>query len=250
MADKLISRLQKEIPRGAPFSSAVLHDLGISNDLIQQYVRSGWLARLARGVFMHAGDRLDRDATLVFLETRIPGLHMAAKTALALHGYQQNLSMTPIPIVWGAAHSSLPDWFTERFACRYRRSRLFNESVDLAAGLHRLPEAPRGPLVAEPELALLEMLSEVGVNQELEEARLIMESMRQIRTKRLGDWVAACSRIKAVRLCVYLARQLNMPWAQKVLEATPVPMLRHRWVMRLPNGSTLTLPAMKKEGTS
>lgn len=250
MATKLISKLQREVSRGAPFSSTALHNLGISNDLIQQYVRSGWLTRLARGVFMHAGDTLDRDATLVFLETRIDGLHIAAKTALAYHGYQQNLSMRPIPIVWGAAHSSLPKWFTERFQCRYSGSRLFNKKVDLTTGLHRLPEIPKGPLVAEPELALLEMLSEVGVNQELEEARLIMESMRQIRMKRLGYWVLACERVKAVRLCVYLAQQLNMPWAAKVREVAPAAMLRHRWVMRLPRRSTLTLPAIEKEGAS
>jgi hypothetical protein len=250
MAKNLINRLQKQIPRGAPFSSAELHDLGISNDLIQQYVRSNWLERLARGVFMHAGDTLDRDSTLVFLETRIDKLHFAAKTALALHGYQHNLSKTPTPIIWGAAQSTLPDWFTKRFPCRYSGGRLFNESIDVSTRLQRLPEAPRGPLVAEPELALLEMLSEVGVNQQLDEARLIMESMRQIRSKRLGQLLAACTRVKAVRLCVYLALQMNMSWAQKALETAPVAMLQHRWVMRLPNGSTMTLPAIEKKGVS
>lgn len=248
--NKSIKILQREFPRGAPFCSAALHERGISNDLIQQYVRSGWLERLGRGVFMHAGDTLQREASLVFLESRIEGLHIAAKSALARHGYQHNLSPVAAPIVWGTAQGKLPDWFTERFACRYSGSQLFDTSVESATGLLRLPEAPDGPLVAEPERALLEMLSEVGVHQEVEEARLIMESMRQIRTKRLLYWINACKMVKAVRLCAYLARELGMPWSGKVLGGISDAKLRHRWVARLPDGSTLSLPAMEKGESS
>lgn len=243
----LIKIVQKEFPRGAPFDSAALHELGISNDLINQYVRSGWLERLGRGVFMHAGDTLHRDATLVFLESRIVDLHIAAKSALARHGYQHNLSPVVVPIVWGTAPGRLPEWFTERFACRYSGRQLFDAGVDSGAGLLRLPEAPDGPLVAEPERALLEMLSEVGVHQELEEARLIMESMRHVRTKRLLYWIKACKMVKAVRLCAYLARQMGMPWSGKILDGIPDEKLRHRWVVRLPDSSTLSLPAMEKD---
>lgn len=199
---------------------------------------------------MHTGDTLNRDAALVFLESKIEGLHIAAKSALARQGYQQNLSPVAVPIVWGAAQGKLPAWFTERFECRYSGSQLFDPGVDPGSGLLRLPEAPDGPLVAEPERALLEMLSEVGVHQELEEARLIMESMRQIRTKRLLYWIRACNRVKAVRLCAYLARQMGMPWSEKVLDGIPDAKLQHRWVVRLPDGSTLSLPAMTKEEPS
>lgn len=248
--NNLIKTLQKKFPRGAPFDSSALHERGISNDLINQYVRSGWLERLGRGVFMHAGDTLYRDAALVYLESKIEGLHIAAKSALARHGYQQNLSPVAVPIVWGTAQGRLPNWFTARFACRYSGSQLFETSADPGAGLLRLPEAPNGPLVAEPERALLELLSEVGVHQELEEARLIMETMRQIRTKRLLHWLNACKMVKAVRLCAYLTRQMSMPWSEKVLGGISAAKLRHRWVGRLPDGSTLSLPALKKDEPS
>jgi len=242
----LINDLQKEFPRGAPFGSVALHRLDISNDLINQYVRSAWLERLGRGVFMHAGDSLNLDATLVFLESRIEGLHVGAKSALALHGYQQNLAVAAPQILWGVTQAKLPDWFTERFEYRYNSSRLFRGGANGDTGLLRLPEAPNGPLVAEPERALLEMLSEVGVHQELEEARLIMESMRQMRSKRLLYWIDVCKMVKAVRLCAYWSRQLNLPWAEKVIVSIPEEMLRHRWVVRLSDGKTFSLPAIKK----
>jgi len=240
----LINRLQKDLPRGAPFGSETLHGLGISNDLANQYVRSGWLIRLGRGVFMHAGDGLDLNATLAFLETRFEGLHVAAKSALARHGYRQNLTPSERLILWGPAKAELPDWFTERFPVRFNRTRLFSDAAEPRKGLVSLPELPNGPRVAEPELALLEMLSEVGVHQEMEEARAIFESMRQIRSKRLMHWLGRCRQVKAVRLCAYLATELNLPWAEKVVGEIPADMLRHRWVSRLKDGTTMILPAM------
>jgi len=242
----LIHRLQVRFPRGAPLGSAALGRLGISNDLSAQYVRSGWLLRLGRGVFMHAGDTLRLDPTLLFLESRIGGLHVAAKSALARHGFRQNIAAVEPLILWGPPKVVLPAWFSERFSLRYNQTQLFRESAVSMPGLSRLSEVPDGPLVAEPELALLEMLSEVGVHQQLEEARAIMESMRQIRAKRLLQWMRYCKMVKAVRLCAYWARQLELPWAEKVIMGVPEEMLRHRWVTRLRDGSTLSLPAIHR----
>lgn len=242
----LINRLQSEFPRGAPLESRELQKTGISNDLVNQYVRSGWLTRLGRGVFMHAGDTLKLEPTLVFLESRNEGLHVAAKSALAWHGYQQNLP-TEVPLIlWGPPKVNLPEWFIERFLVRYNGSQLFSGVRDIREGLIRLPETPEGPRIAEPELALLEMLSEVGVHQEVEEAQAILESMRQIRSKRLRYWLSRCNLVKAVRLCAYWSRQLDLPWAEKVISAIPGEMLRHRWVVRQKNGTTLSLPPMQE----
>lgn len=244
----LINRLQRDLPRGAPFGSEILHGLGISNDLANQYVRSGWLVRLGRGVFMHAGDSLALDPTVVFLASRLEGLHVAAKSALARHGYRQNLTTGEPLILWGPSKAVLPEWFTERFPVRYNRTQLFDGASNAGEGLVCLPETPGGPMLSEPELALLEMLSEVGVHQEMEEARAIFESMRQIRSKRLVHWIARCRRIKAVRLCANWAKQLDLPWAEKVIGEIPADMLRHRWVSRLGDGTTLSLPPMKGGG--
>ena len=227
---------------GGPFGSGCLRGSGICDDLSAQYVRAEWIQRVGRGVFMHVGDQLQLDPTLVFLESKIAGFHVAAKSALARHGYRQNLSASEPVILWGAPKARLPDWFVERFAGRYNRTQLFSSPE--SAGLCRLPESPNGPLVSEPELALLEMLSEVGLSQELNEARAIMEGMRQIRVKLLLQWIQCCKMVKAVRLCAYWSRELELPWAERVIDGIPDAMLRHRWAGRLANGGTLNLPAM------
>lgn len=236
-----IKELQSTLPRGAPFDTARLRDLGISPALAHRYVKSGWLEKLGRGVFMFAGDSLTRDGTLCFLEGRTPGLHVAAKTALAWHGFRHNIAHEEPLVLWGDGSGGLPEWFGKRFAARYGTPRLFDGKLPSGYGISPLPESPDGPNVSEPERALLEMLSEVGVHQEVGEARHIMEGVRQLRSRHLQRLLEACRMVKAVRLCVTWSEELGLPWASSARKAARGRMGTGRWVARLKDGSTLIL---------
>jgi hypothetical protein len=241
MSSSLIKTLQVTLPRGEPFDSARLGELGVSPALAHRYVKSGWLERLGRGVFMFAGDSLSRDSTLRFLETRIPGLHVAARTALAWHGFRHNIAHEEPLVLWGERSGGPPEWFQQRFMARYSAPRLFDDELPSAYGISPLPGSPDGPRVSEPERALLEMLGEVGVHQEVDEARHIMEGVRQLRTRQLKRLLAACRMVKAVRLCVLWSEELGLPWAAQAREAAAGRMGAGRWIGRLKDGSTLVL---------
>jgi hypothetical protein len=217
--------------------------LGISAALAHEYVRSGWLIRLGRGVFMFAGDRLERDATLRFLARRMEGLHVAARTALEWHGFRQNLAHREVISLRATRNQTLPEWFLERFPARCSAPRLFSDEMPQGFGLAFLPELPDGPLVSVPERALLEMLSEVGVRQEVEEARSVMESVRQLRTQVLTTILQACMMRKAVRLCVTWSAELGLSWADVAARAAAGRIGTGRWIRRLKDGSTLILKA-------
>jgi len=192
---------------------------------------------------MFAGDQLARDASLKFLETKISGLHVAAKSALSLHGFRQNVAFQETTILWGSQRAILSQWFQERFTARYSNSRLFGEDLPAGFGLAPMPESPDGPLVSAPERALLEMLSEVGVWQEVEEARGIMENVRNLRTHELGILLENCRMIKAVRLCVLWAEEFGLSWAASARESATPKLGTKRWIKRLKNGRTLILNA-------
>ena len=219
MTNSLIKSLQTSGPRGRPLDSSVLRRLGISSALAHDYVKSGWLVRLGRGVFMFAGDTLQRDSTLGFLESRMPGLHVAAKTALAWHGYRQNVAQQEKLIPWGTRKGSLPTWFTDRFQARYTSCKLFDDHLPAGFCLAPLLNSQNGPTVSTPERALLEMLSELDTHESLEETRNIMELVRQLRTKHLATLIKHCRMIKAVRLCVVWAEELGLPWAEAARQA-------------------------------
>jgi hypothetical protein len=241
MAINRIKTLQTSLPRGAPFDTEDLARLGISVSLSHEYVKSGWLRKLGRGVFMFAGDELKRNETISFLERRIPGLHVAARTALAWHGFRHHVAARETTILWGDRRAVLPEWFGERFPARYNSTPLFDENLPSGAGITPMPDFPHGPRVSCPERALLEMLSEVGVCQEVEEARSIMEGLRQLRARQLKLLLSHCRMVKAVRLCVVWARELDLPWAGQARESAAGRMGTGRWITRLNDGSILII---------
>jgi hypothetical protein len=118
---------------------------------------------------------------------------------------------------------------------------VFSPKLSKGFGLHPLPEAPDGVPVSEPERALLEMLSEVGVHQGVEEARNIMEGVRSLRTEKLATLLKHCQRVKVRLLCVRWADELNLPWATAARDAAGKRHEQRHWSFRFKNGTALNL---------
>ena len=141
----------------------------------------------------------------------------------------------------GAGKASLPGWFQERFPSRYTARNPFSDGLPKNFGLQPQPETPEGVLVSVPERALLEMLSEVGVHQGIEEARNIMEGARVLRPEVLATLLKHCQRVKVARLCVGWAEELNLPWAAAARKAAGTRLGGSRWTARLKDGTLLVL---------
>jgi hypothetical protein len=238
---KPLKRLQTETRRGGPLDVPTLRSIWVSASHARNYVHSGWLQSLGRGVFAFPNDTLDRDACLNFLAKTVPGLHVAGKTALDWRGIRHNLSFRQRLTLLGDVSKPLPEWFTSRFSCSYAARHLFTSELSRDFGLEPLPENPNGPLVSVRERALLELLSEVGLSEGVEEARNIMESLFTVREDVLGQLLDCCSRGKVLRLCAQWSEELELNWApvaRKALDATPH---RGRWSARTRDGGTLVL---------
>jgi hypothetical protein len=231
-----LNRLFSQLPPGCPVTSEGLAALGVSADLAVHYVRAGWLTRLARGVFARPDTSLELHPSLRLLERRVQGLHVGGKSALDWHGVRHNVAPHPKLQLYGWASSPLPAWFTERFPSTYHRLRLFDEKPDAPLRVTRFQRQPVGPLLSDPERAVLELLSDVGVRQPLPEARDLLEGTPSLRAKVVQELLERCRQVKTVRLCLTLGRELGLPWAAK-LDAT-----------RLPTGSTQRWVGRSKEG--
>ena len=199
-------------------------------------MRAGWLKRLARGVFARPDTPLELHASLRLLERRLKGLHVGGKSALDWHGVRHNVAQQPRLQLYGWASGPLPSWFTERFPSSYHRLRLFDEKPDALLRVSRFQRKPDGPLVSDPERAVLELLSDVGVRQPLQEARDLLEGTPSLRAAVLQELLARCKQVKTVRLCLTLGRELGLPWAAKLDPK------------RLPTGSDQRWVGRSKEG--
>lgn len=162
---------------------------------------------------MLPGDTLTRDGCLAFLAERVPGFHVGGKTALDWRGVRQNVSFREVLSLWGNQTKPLPAWFTERFDNHYQATQLFDAKLRKGFGLQPLPNGHPDVPVSVPERALLELLSDVGKTQSLDEARQLVETLRSLREKTLDELLTHTTRIKVVRLAELLASDLELPWA-------------------------------------
>jgi len=215
--------------------------VGVSSALAHHYLKSGWLTRLGRGVFMFPNDTLRQADCLKFMARRLRGFHVGGKTALAWRGVRHNLPAQEPLWLWGDQKARLPEWFLERFRARYTTRSPFASSLPKGFGLQTLPETPDGVMVSVPERAMLELLSEVGVHQGIEEARHIIESLRALRPDVLATLLKHCPRVKVARLCVLWAEEFNLPWAVAARKAAGKEHGRSRWTARFKDGTTLIL---------
>jgi len=236
-----IKNLMEVLPRGEPVETATLVKHGVSPFLASYLSRNGWLQHLSRGVYLLRGDKLTRDGSLRYLARHIPGFHVGGKTALAWRGVQHNLSVRENLELWGDKPFRLPTWLTTQFDCHYQTTQLFAAELPVGHGLQPLPALSDGILVSTPERALLEMLSNVGKRQSVEEARNLVEGLRNPRPQVLSTLLSHCVRIKVVRLAKFLADEAELDWADIVRSHSDQIGSDSRWTVRTKSGELLSL---------
>ena len=240
----LIKNLYAAIPHGAPFDLESLALQNVSAKQASQYVKSGWLVRLGQGVYAYPSDHLDAPACIRLLQAKCPGLHIGGKSALDLHGVRHNLAIRKNWVLWGENRFILPEWFTSRFRARFVHTRIFDwQSSSLNAETISTPAGALENLkVSVPERAVLELLSDVGIHQDLEEARNLFDGLRNLRTDLLGHLLASCTSVKTVRLFLTWARETGVVDVDQLLKNHKIKTgSKSRWITRLKDGTLLTL---------
>ncbi len=230
-----------ELPRGTPLSTAWLAERGLQAQQVARLAGSGWLHRLGRGVYLLPGDELNRDASIAALVKDYPGLHVAGKTALAWRGVRHNLAFRETLLLWGDQAAQLPSWFTQAFPCSYQATHLFDSAMDPSLGMAALPGGRPDVPVSTPERAILELLSDVGKTQGLEEARHLVESARALRMPVLEELMLHLKRIKVARLAHLLAQESGLPWEPLARACSERLGGGKRWVSQTSTGERLNL---------
>lgn len=237
----LFRRLLPEAPRGTPLTAQWLQTQGLKGAQIGRLAEAGWLKRVRHGIYVLPGDELDRDASLASLSRYLPGLHVASKTALSWRGVRHNLACHERLNLWGDKAIVLPRWFTDTFPASYQTTHLFDSGLPTATGLAPLPGGHPDVRVSTPERAILELLSDVGKGQGLEEARHLVDGARSLRLDVLDELLAHLTRIKVARLAHTIAQELELPWAELARQHSERLGGGRRWVLTTRAGDRLDL---------
>ena len=96
-------------------------------------------------------------------------------------------------------------------------------------------------MVSTPERAVLELLSDIGKSQGLEEARHLVEGARALGADVLKALLAHLTRIKVARLAHAFAEELGLPWEALARRHSERLGGRLRWVSATKTGERLNL---------
>ena len=209
-----IKELLSKLEWDTPYGSRDLQALGLPSTAAARLAQSGWLKRLGRGVYQVPNAKLDMNKALAYLSREVPELHVGGKTALAWRGTRHNLEHQERLNLWGLKAGRLPAWFSNLFNVTYQSTRIFDNTLPPGFGLAPLPAGNPKVMVSVPERALLELFSDTGKLQSLEETLNVAESVRHLRPDVLETLLAHTTRVKVVRLAKLLAESLELPWVE------------------------------------
>ncbi|HEY3785209.1 MAG TPA: type IV toxin-antitoxin system AbiEi family antitoxin domain-containing protein [Steroidobacteraceae bacterium] len=195
-----------------------------------------------RGVYCRPNDTVAPYPSLILLQQKFDGLHVGGKSALEWYGVRHYVSQKPMLHLYGWIAARLPGWFIQRFPAEYHRKRLFDERPEALLHVGSFERRAGAPQASAPERALLELLSDVGVRQPLQEARQLTESTYNLRSDVLRELLQPCTSVKTVRLCLQLGRELSLPWFAKLDPATLPTGSKRPWVSKSADGLLVLKP--------
>lgn len=215
-----LNRLLREWPLGTVAVQAWLTDKGVSRQLAEAYRKTGWLERLARGVYIRTDDKVQWMGAVHALQHQLAlSIHPGAKTALQMQGLTHFLAVgTGAPVtLFGAPGEKLPGWFRQQdwgMRVDYTSSNLLPAAS--AEGLTEREVGAFSLVVSTPERAALELLRLVPHRESYEETRLIFEGLTTLRPKLVQQLLEECSSVKVKRLFLFLAEECGLAWFSKL----------------------------------
>lgn len=211
-----------KLPIGQLVTRQWLLAQGISVHKLDNWVKSGKLISLARGVFAREGSVITwknlASSLNVMSDTPV---YVGALTALELSGYGQYI--TEKLKVTFCGEGKEPPWLSRvqlDNRVRWRNSRkLWDTEILTSSGaLQEVEWQPGLPpyWVARPELAFMELLEQVPKKLSFEHADELMLGLSSLSPKRLDILLKGCNSIKVKRLFLYFARESGFAWYKKL----------------------------------
>ncbi|MDE2955981.1 MAG: type IV toxin-antitoxin system AbiEi family antitoxin domain-containing protein [Bacteroidota bacterium] len=220
--------LVNEVPQGCIIDGDWLDAMGIGRVNARSYVNSGWLERIACGVYRRPFPDsspeygVEWDTVLRSLRWLMGWTgHIGGESALSHHGYNHDMKFWTLCVF---VHGDpLPSWI-DRIPCGqefYRRPlTLFTGPRDMGVSSFR----PQGDTVparwplwySRPERALLEAMAEVPQRVDFYRIDKVVQSMwSRVSADNFNELLQACTSYKVRRLfCAFAARHDHHWWSK------------------------------------
>jgi len=208
---KLNQLLQNWQTGGLLFSSWLIRN-GYSDQLMQQYRKSGWLSFLSKGVMYRAGDKLSSFAALSSYNTQVnKEFYVGAHSALELSGFNHYVPMgKPVLIIGHPKEDKVPNWMIKidfEYEMKFFSTKIFKKPQ-----LVTVKYSDYQVLASVPEQAFLECLLLAPNQYTYLDIFYIMEQLTTLRADVVQLLLENTDNLKVKRLFLYMAQKAGHEW--------------------------------------
>lgn len=209
---KLMNLLSNHIP-GTVLLASWLEKKGISRDLQQYYLKSGWLESYGFGAFKRPNENIQWTGALNSIQRQTDlSVHIGGLTSIALQGLSHYVRLEKEPLyLFSPQYVKLPRWFLNQ---EWSKQIIHVKTKFLPANSALFDYSQDGMKlqISSTERAILECLYQTPDRFDMVECYQILEGLANLRPKILQELLENCSSIKVKRLFLYMASKANHQW--------------------------------------
>lgn len=219
MENKII-KLTQMLKPGVVYTSGYLKEKGYSPQLLKKYIDLNLVVSDSKGIYRLEGTKTGSyHAVYTIQSILMKNAHVASWSSLRLKGYSEQLyGNSPETIRLNTAEMfKIPLWLNRierynHFRIKIRQSNIFSESEDFIGYVDINGMQIK---VSETERAVFELLDDITVHEDYEEAVSIFEYISGFRKDTVMKLLRMCSSIKVKRLFMFLSEKYsNMKWSE------------------------------------
>jgi len=213
---KLMNLLFKHVP-GTVLLASWLEKNGISRDLQQYYLKSGWLESYGFGAFKRPNENVQWTGALNSLQRQTElQVHAGGLTSISLQGLSHYVRMENESLyLFSPQYVKIPKWFLDQ---EWSNQIIHVKTKFLPANSALFEYSPDGLKlqISSPERAILECLYLAPDRFDMMECYQILEGLVNLRPKILQELLENCNSIKVKRLFLFMASKAKHQWLEFV----------------------------------
>jgi hypothetical protein len=211
------SSLEQTLPEGQLVNRHWLLQRGFNRPRVDYFLRAEKLKPVAHGVYRRPGPQLKWEHVVYSLTEMGYPVHVGGRSALELQGLAHYLPSGGIRRIDLYGGSRVPKWvatYPAEFQFVVHTRCLFDQLPKEAVKLKPFGSWDWPIAYAAPELAMLELLSDVRETADFMVVDKIFEAATNFRPEILYRLLRACSQVKAKRLFLWFSDRHGHAWRQ------------------------------------
>lgn len=215
---KNIKKLFSASPAGVPITRTYFKKIGISDQLLQKYVKSGLLEKLGVGAYHLPHNKISWQGALYALQTQQnKSLHLGGRSALDFYGLSHYLPLSLQKVfVFSSLGESVPKWFVSYPWNNTEVISIKSGFLDSEIGIEKEGINALELSISSPERALFEVVYLLGKHHSFEELVLLSEASAKFRPQLMQRLLEACQSKKVKRLVLLLGKHQESLWYRHI----------------------------------